>query len=370
MLRGHYVDGVRPVVQDVEVVAGPEGLAIRLSHAPAPVPWSYADILVEQDGLETRLIHVRREIDTGERLALNTLQFEQAFGAMRGRFRTRRPGEAGGWRIAGWSLLAAVSLALIVFVGLPAFARFGAPLVPYSWEVKLGRNVEQDVLQMVARGKPVSNCTEPGTPARAALDQMIAKLTVSLELKAPLRVDIINIPVINAFALPGGRIFLFRPVIEKAATPDEVAGVLAHEIGHVVKRDSMRAVLHDGALSVLAGMLLGDVTGGTAIALLGRTALGSAFSRDQEREADEISVRLMREAGADPRAINIFFRKLVAQEQKGGDGGLLSTFRSHPLTAERIEAVDRLAEANEPARPQPILPREAWQALKSACAGL
>ncbi len=79
-------------------------------------------------------------------------------------------------------------------------------------------------------------------------------------------------------------------------------------------------------------------------------------------------MRLMREAGADPRAINIFFRKLVAQEQQGG-GGLLSAFRSHPLTEERIDAVDRMAEQNEPARPQPILSREAWQAMKSACAG-
>ncbi len=154
MLHGRYVDGVRPVAQDVEVLKEAEGLVIRLPHASTPILWPFGEICIEEDGLETRLMHVRQELDTGERLSLNSVGFGQMFGAERRRFRTRRPGEAGGWRIAGWSLFAVASLAMILLVGLPAFARIAAPLVPYSWEVALGEGVEQEVLEMVGAASP------------------------------------------------------------------------------------------------------------------------------------------------------------------------------------------------------------------------
>lgn len=362
MLHGRYSDGVSPVAQDVEIERGEIGLMISVPRRAERVLWVFGEVFVEKLGLETRLSHIRQDIDTGARLSVNTLAFEQAFKGDLRRFRSRRAGEAGGMRIALWSLFAVASLALIFLVGLPAFARMAAPLVPYSWEVSLGQSVEKDVLAMVTPGggKP-RFCTEPGTPGRAALDEMAKRLTASLNLQGPLRIDVVDVQMTNAFALPGGRIFIFREVIEKAANADEVAGVLAHEIGHVVHRHSMRAVMHDGALSILVSMVLGDVTGGSAIALLSRMMLGSAYSRDQERDADEVSVRLMREAGADPRAINLFFRRLL-KEDRGG----VSAFRSHPLTEERIDTVDRLAD-DATGAPKPILSREAWNALRSAC---
>lgn len=363
MLHGRYSDGVSPLAHDAEVTRSDLGLMIAVPRLNSRILWSFEEVHWEKLGAESRLTRILQEIDTGARLSLNTAMLEREFAGDLTRFRTRRAGEADGKRIAFWSVAAIASLALLLFVGLPFFARIAAPLIPYSWEVKLGESVEKDVLDMVAKGKNTRLCTAPGTPGRAALDEMTRRLTVSQPLLGPLKVDVVDMDVTNAFALPGGRIFLFREVLEKATSADEVAGVLAHEIGHVVHRHSMRAVLHDGALSVLAGLVLGDVTGGTTIALFGRMMLGSAFSREQERESDEVSVRLMQEAGADPRAINIFFRRLVNAE---AGGSIPSAFRSHPLTTERIENVDRMADEAAPAK-RPILSPEQWAALKSAC---
>jgi len=365
MLHGRFSDGVSPLTHDAEVTRAESGLIIVVPRQTMRLSWAFENVHWEKLGAESRLTLIENELDTGARLALNTVMLEREFARDLRRFRTRRAGEADAKRIAFWSVSAIASLAFILLVGLPFFARVATPLIPYSWEVKLGESVEKDVLEMVSKGKPSRLCTLPGTPGRAALDEMTRRLTANLSLRGPLKVDVVDIDITNAFALPGGRIFLFREVIEKATSADEVAGVLAHEIGHVVHRHSMRAVLHDGALSVLAGLVLGDVTGGTSIALLGRMMLGSAFSREQERESDQVSVRLMQDAGADPRAINVFFRRLLKSE--GGDGGA-ATFRSHPLTAERIENVDRMAD-DMPAARRPILSAAEWVALKNACKG-
>jgi Zn-dependent protease with chaperone function len=365
MLHGRYSDGVSPLTHDAEVTRMDGGLMISVPRRNLHVTWNFEDVHWEKLGAESRLTLIQQEIDTGARLSLNTALLERECTGDLRRFRTRRAGEAGGTRIALWSVAAIASLAFILLIGLPFFARVATPLIPYSWEVKLGESVEKDVLAMVSQGKPARLCTSPGTPGRAALDEITRRLTANLALKGPLKVDVVDIDITNAFALPGGRIFLFREVIEKASSADEVAGALAHEIGHVVHRHSMRAVLHDGALSVLAGLVLGDVTGGTSIALLGRMMLGSAFSREQERESDQVSVQLMQEAGADPRAINVFFRRLLKAD--GGEG-VLATFRSHPLTAERIENVDRMADDAPPAK-RPILSQGQWADLKNACKG-
>ncbi|CAN1492645.1 HtpX Zn-dependent protease with chaperone function [Rhabdaerophilaceae bacterium] len=367
MLHARYVDGQRPLAHDAEIMHDDAGLAITVPRQGLRLVWTPEATRLEKDGAQIRLFSIRDGQESGEQLTVNRAAFEAMFAEDLRRFRTRRLGEAGGVRIAMWSVLAVASMALLLLVGLPLFAGVAAPLVPYRWEASLGESVEKEVLQMVGNGKDVQICTRPGTLARAALDEMITKLTPSLRLQGPLKVEVIDVPVTNAFALPGGRIFLFRPVIEKATSPDEVAGVLAHEIGHVVNRDAMRGVLHDGALSVLAGLVLGDVTGGTAIALLGRMALGSAFSREQEREADRVSVDLMQKAGADPRAINIFFKRLIKEVDASAPRSASDLFSSHPMTDERIETVDRLAE-DAPSPKRPILERQQWLALKNACA--
>jgi predicted Zn-dependent protease len=124
----------------------------------------------------------------------------------------------------------------------------------------------------------------------------------------------------------------------------------------------MRAIIHNSTLSLLVGLVIGDVTGGITVSILTHLA-GSAYSRDAEREADQVSVDMMAAAGADPRAINAFFRR-IGGEDKGG--GFTNLFRSHPVTQERIAAVEKMTAEITGAR-RPILDSAEWAALKNIC---
>ena len=108
---------------------------------------------------------------------------------------------------------------------------------------------------------------------RAALGKLVDRLERTASLRFPLHITAIRRRDANAIALPGGRMYLFQGLIAKAETPDELAGVIAYEIGHVAARDGTKAVLRSGGLSFLFGMLLGDFVGGGAVVLAARTVL-------------------------------------------------------------------------------------------------
>ena len=363
MLHGRYSDGLRPVSQDVEVLREANGLTIRIIATGMEVRWPFVEARYDEEESEARLHRVSHGADTGERLVVNLAVFRRVFAADLARFGRGRAGEAGPWRIALWSGGAIGSILLIFLFGLPLLARVATPLIPLSWEARIGQSVEPQVVEMFGKGSPAKSCGKEGGPGRAALDAMTQRLIAGHAVPFPPRIDVLDVNDTNAFALPGGRIYLFRPIIERATGPDEVAGVLAHELGHVVHRHTMRALLHNSALSLLVGLVIGDVTGGVTVSVLTNLA-GSAYSRDAEREADRESVEMMALAGADPRAINVFFRRLVTAEK--GDGSIGAVFRSHPLSTERIEAVERLADEQPPPR-RPILNAQEWRALRAIC---
>ena len=108
-------------------------------------------------------------------------------------------------------------------------------------------------------------------PGRAALDKMVHRLEAAATLPMPLQIAVVRRDEANAIALPGAQLYVFRGLIAKADNADEVAGVIAHEIGHVAHRDGTRSVLQAGGLSLLFGMLLGDFVGGGAVVIAAKS---------------------------------------------------------------------------------------------------
>lgn len=363
MLHGRYSDGLRPVSHDVTIEREPGGLRLTLTQSGAVMHWNLAETRVEREEGEARLHRVVHGADTGERLVTNLLLFERVFANDLRKFGKGRAGEASPLKIAIWSAAAVASILAIFFIGLPLLARVATPIIPLTWEARLGASFEPQVREMFGEGGKSKSCGKPDGPGRKALALMTQRLTEGRAMPFPPKIEVLDINVINAFALPGGYVFLFRPVLERAEGANEVAGVLAHELGHVVHRHSMRALLHSSALSLLVGLVIGDVTGGVTVSIL-TNLIGQSYSRDAEREADRTSVEMMAQAGADPRAINAFFERLLKLE--GGSGGLTNLFRSHPLTRERIDAVEKMSEGI-PATRASILSPQDWAALKSIC---
>lgn len=159
--------------------------------------------------------------------------------------------------------------------------------------------------------------------------------------------DVINQKEINAFALPGGPMFLNRGMIEAGKTEAEVAGVMAHEISHVALRHGTAQATKGERfqLGALAGQVLGAVVGGTAGTLIAQGSqfgLGTyflKFSREAERQADLLGAQILARAGYDPRQMANMFKTIEAE----GGGRQPEFLSSHPNPGNRFEAINREA---------------------------
>ena len=151
---------------------------------------------------------------------------------------------------------------------------------------------------------------------------------------------VIDSEMANAFAIPGGFIFVNRGILERAENASELAGVLAHEIGHVVERhglEQMAKAQNTNTIVSLVYVLLGRAPGGAEQVAL--QVAGSAWmakhSREAEREADRVAVVYLARAGLDPRGMPQFFQKLL-NEDRESPNELLAWFSTHPVTEDRI----------------------------------
>ena len=159
--------------------------------------------------------------------------------------------------------------------------------------------------------------------------------------------------VLNAFAAPGGYIYVNRGLIERSATLSELAGVIGHEIGHVTQRHSMKQMqkAQQANVGLTLGCLLAPAVcqnGGTgALVQLGGGALFAKFSRDDEREADSVGFDYVLRAGIDPRGIPAMFRTLLAERQRRPDA-LEGMFGTHPLAEDRVADTEAIIAQIDP----------------------
>jgi predicted Zn-dependent protease len=172
------------------------------------------------------------------------------------------------------------------------------------------------------------------------------------------------VPDVNALAAPGGQILVYRGLIERARSPEELAGVLAHEIEHVLHRHTTRAVIQHASTGLLLTALTGDMTGPLAYGLESARVLGQLqYSRHAETEADRDGMKLLIAAAVAPEGMIGFFEDLSTGDHPRR---VLRYLSSHPSTSDRITALRALASgAKQPARP--VLSEAQWRDLKAIC---
>lgn len=283
--------------------------------------------------------------------------------ALKGGYSFRHLGQVLGWTVGGLAVAVAVGWFAMSF--LPQQL---AHLLPDSWRNRVG---EQVISSLVEKAR---KCESPA--ATGAWSAVIAKLAEGNSNLPPISVSVYDVPIMNAFAAPGGRIVFTKELLRQAETPDEVVGVLAHEIGHV-------AHLHPEAQMVrLAGLqvLISAISNGGSGEWAGNIAALAAifrYSRDAEREADEYARATMQAASIDPMGLKHFFEKVLKLEkgtvnpaqapsatkptalEKIGD-----VFSTHPGTEERIKDIQPLPTDHVPVK---VLSDEQWKALKAVC---
>lgn len=245
--------------------------------------------------------------------------------------------------VAGFAMLSA-----LVLLGLWTAPALVARFIPRSVEARLGALMVGDF-----GGRTCS--TPEGDAAVAAL-----KARLGADLPAA-DVRVVDIPIVNAVALPGGHVLIFRGLIAQADSPDEVAGVLAHEMGHVEHRHVMQALVRQLGLSVVLGGLDGNVGGYT------NALLSAGYSRSAESEADGYAIDTLTRAQVSPLGAAGFFKRMGKAEVKAeGATALMGYFASHPMSSQR-EA--RFAAAARGKQHRPALDAAQWQALRGICKG-
>ncbi|GIK80076.1 MAG: metalloendopeptidase [Alphaproteobacteria bacterium] len=361
--EGIYFDGITAARRPVSIELGPDKLSIRSTgEGFTYVRWPYADLehLAAPAGL-LRLGLLGAKVFA--RLEVRDHDLAAAIDARAASVdRARPPERRGRLKVAAWSVAAAVSLVAGAVYGVPALADRIAPLVPLGLEHRLGGAVEVQVRAMLDEGRAGAAFECGAAPeeaaGRAALGRLVGALESAAALPIRIRVTAVRRRDANAMALPGGRIYLFAGLIDRANTPDELAAVIAHEIGHVAGRDGMRAMLQAAGLSVLFGMLLGDFVGGGAVVVAANATLRSSYSRGAEAAADAYAVALVRRIGGDPRALAAVLGRIGGLHPEAGLAG------SHPATRDRAAAIEAAA---PPVAPRALLAPEEWAALKRLC---
>ncbi|WP_323772281.1 M48 family metallopeptidase [Antarctobacter sp.] len=268
-------------------------------------------------------------------------------------------------RLAGWALAAVASVTLILFVLVPLMADQLAEYIPPNGEKALGEVTLTQIREALDDTglHPVTFCTAP--KGEQALRKIQARLTAQMDPPADLSVHVLNHEMVNAFALPGGQIVFFRGLIDEANTPEELAAVFAHEIGHVVSRDPTRHALRSaGSIGVL-GLIFGDFAGGAVVLLLAEQLIEAQYSQGAEGTADVFAHDLMIRAGLSPAALAVMFERFRAL---GGDAeGFVGHFLSHPRLGDRIDAARQAVP--DGLQPKPLLTADEWQALRDICKG-
>ncbi|MFC3226989.1 M48 family metalloprotease [Marinibaculum pumilum] len=163
---------------------------------------------------------------------------------------------------------------------------------------------------------------------------------------------VLDSPIINAFALPGGYVYVTRGLMALANNEAELAGVIAHEMGHVIARHGTERMSR-GMIAELGTAILGSVFDSPIAGGLAQTGAGlwlSGYSRDQEREADSLGLDYMRRAGYPPIAVGAFLGTMGQmedlQKKLGKGGGGFALMATHPQNAERVEAAVAQAGGN------------------------
>jgi beta-barrel assembly-enhancing protease len=243
------------------------------------------------------------------------------------------------------SLIAWVALVAMALMPLSAMAqtqiKYHSNKYSVQDDVQLGRRAAQEVEQQypLLRDQQVQSYVER---VGRRLVSAIPSEFQHPEFQYNFRV--VNARDINAFALPGGPMFVNRGMIEAARTEGEMAGVMAHEISHVALRHGTAQATKGQKYGLLAGIagIAGTVLGGPGVGQLAQAPFAVyllKFSREYETEADVLGSQIMARAGYDPRDLANMFRTI--EQQGGGGGGFLS---DHPSPKDRYARINREAQ--------------------------
>jgi Zn-dependent protease with chaperone function len=339
-----FFDGRIAKPHDVSVAIGPAEIEIVDAAGQSLASWPLQHVRVVDQNAVSGAFMLRLEPDHAQRLEVAAgADLQKLLGGQPHLARWRRREQAGllkGFLLWG-SAAALVGVAL--YFGWTKATVALAEHMPRSWENRIGAELEYSWFPETRR------CTgEAGIKALRTLGDQLWS-----DAAGEVKIFVLRDRDANAFAVPGQRIVVYSGLIDRAKSPEMVAGVLAHEMGHVELRHPIRGLIHQLGLGAVFTMILGDTTA----ANVGQMALALSYSRDMEREADQRGLALLQRAGMRADGMSAFF----AEFKKDGHDLLPDFLSTHPNLDARIEAT------RQPPTGAPAMSDAEWQALRRVC---
>ncbi len=369
--NAEFFDGKSAMARLVHVRVDADRLVIAQAAVPN-IQWRLNDIELVSGGKPGQALRLKLRGDHGSRLTLPEGSVSDSVIAaaptiLSGRSRRFWKGAVGsiavvlGIAVAGYATLAIAPQALARFLPDQVVNSFadGLEKSVLKSSKRCDDRAGQDALNKIVR-RIVSGVDDPPTFSLRVFDIRKAD-------KAKL---------VNAFALPGGRMVFSHGLIESAGSPDEVAGVLAHELGHVALHHPEAAIVRVYGLQMLLSLFTAGQGAENISSIAGVLAILS-YSRTAEAEADAYAIGVMEKAKVDPKGLQTFFTRLLKKKTGSATAGksdnsstlkkqlepFTDLFSTHPGTGDRIGRLKPRAGGTEPA----ILSNAEWRALKAIC---
>ena len=355
--EARFSDGRTAGSRQINVELTERGIAIPQEGSSEPLIWPYGALATAEpltdhaiDALVTYSYQPGATLFVqGPRFARGLAKLAPQLTASAERWRTASP-----WL---WGTAAVIAVGVLVWLADLSPARTIAAMLPDKVRTAMGAQV----VKSMSEGRAV--CDDPA--GANALKKLTERLTTQTHANRPFKVVVIDWGLVNAFATPGENVVLTRGLLEAAEGPDEVAGVLAHEMGHGLELHPETGLVRAMGLTAAAELLMGG-SGGT-LGNIGIMLLQLSYSREAEGQADDQAISILREAKVSSKGFAQFFERMSKRDGtaggslgKGGLGGMLS---SHPETGDRLAKV--LASGGYAATP--ALSKADWSALKAIC---
>ncbi|SMF17099.1 M48 family metallopeptidase [Pseudobacteriovorax antillogorgiicola] len=329
-LQGEFFDGKTAKAHQVSLRFEPESL--HMLHQESGHRYYKSDLAIEDLGEDTVRIDLLNQ-DGQFLIVRHSILVKQL----------QELGYLGTYKAKGkraWLMFLGLSSASLI-----ALLLFYQALTPLSYwtATQVPFEIEQQIFDdFVMRAIEDSYCEDP--EALKSLETLKNRLLLAgsdRTWQQQIKVSIVNWDMVNAFALPGGRIVVTKGLLD--SPKEQVAGVMAHEIGHLKKRHVLGEYIRGTALSGTLSILIGDYTGGLVIdPTMISNLVQNKFSREAEAEADHVALSLLDESGFDHRPMAQFFRSL--EDEMGGEEAwydkVLKFISTHPSHQERIAYID------------------------------
>lgn len=351
---GKLYDGKTSAGRDVTMSCGADG-SVVVTGEGISLSFPLRGIRIDPRlGMARRMLRLPDGgiVETEDHRFLDELQRRQGSG---GFFRAVHRWESSLYLVCG----ALVVMMLIGFgffrYGVPFLAKKAAFALPPATEALMGRETLQILDRVVLKPSKLPE------KRRQELRRLFSAVTAGRAGRTAWRIEFRSGESIgaNAFALPAGIVVVTDKLVQIARSDDEIAGVLAHEVGHITHRHTLRYLMQNSATALLIATVTGDMTSITSLsATMPTVFIDAKYSRDFEREADDAAVEYLRMKGIPVRTYADMLRRLGEEHEKGGESGfpLGEWLSTHPQIEERVKRISTVGTSRRP--PGKRMPQE------------